>query len=171
MPALRWIVSVGSFAACLCGCASYQLGSTNGFQSGSKSIEVAPFLNETSEPRIGAAIVSALRRSLGQDGTYRLDTRGSGDIYVTGVVIRYEREGVSFQPNDVLTARDFRLRLVAKVRASDRNTGKPLLDREVAGHTSLRMQADLPSAERQALPLLAEDLARNITSLLVDGGW
>lgn len=120
---------------------------------------------------MSAAIVSALRKSLGQDGTYRLDTRGNGDIHVTGVVTRFDREGVSFQPNDILTARDFRLHLVAKVHASDRITGKTLLDREVEGHTSLRMQADLPSAERQALPLLAEDLARNITSLLVDGGW
>jgi hypothetical protein len=27
------------------------------------------------------------------------------------------------------------------------------------------------SAERQALPLLADDLAKQVTALLVDGGW
>ena len=39
------------------------------------------------------------------------------------------------------------------------------------GRTTLRPGADFSSAERQAVPLLAEDLARNITSLLVDGSW
>jgi hypothetical protein len=29
----------------------------------------------------------------------------------------------------------------------------------------------LTDAERQALPLLAEDLARNITALLTEGAW
>ena len=53
----------------------------------------------------------------------------------------------------------------------DRATGRVLFDRELIGKTLIAGQADRPSAERQAVPLLAEDLARNITSLLVDGRW
>jgi hypothetical protein len=30
---------------------------------------------------------------------------------------------------------------------------------------------DLASAEREAMPLLAEDLAQNITELLTEGAW
>jgi hypothetical protein len=30
---------------------------------------------------------------------------------------------------------------------------------------------DLPSAERQSMPLAATDLARRITALLADGSW
>jgi hypothetical protein len=37
--------------------------------------------------------------------------------------------------------------------------------------TLIRVGSDLTSAERQALPLLAADLARNITALLADGTW
>jgi hypothetical protein len=55
--------------------------------------------------------------------------------------------------------------------ARERVSGKVLFEREVHGATLMRVGSDLASAERQALPLLATDLARHITSLLVDGGW
>jgi hypothetical protein len=57
------------------------------------------------------------------------------------------------------------------VTAVDRTSGKVLVDREVGGRTTIRIGPDLTSAERQAAPNLAEDLARNITSVLVDGTW
>ena len=153
------------------GCVGYRLGPTNGMAAGEKSIRVNPFQNETTEPRLIEPVVAALRKSLQQDGTFRLNTRGESDIIVSGVLLRYEREGVSFQPNDILTARDFSVRLAARVTAVERTSGKTLLQREVLGRTTLRAGADLASAERQAVTLLADDLARNVTSLLVDGQW
>lgn len=116
-------------------------------------------------------VVSAIRKHLQQDGTYHLATRGAADIIVNGVLTRYEREGVSFQPQDILTARDFNIRVAARIMAVERATGKTILDREVTGRTSLRSGADFASAERQAAALLADDLARNVASLLVDGTW
>jgi hypothetical protein len=41
----------------------------------------------------------------------------------------------------------------------------------VTGYTLLRVGSDLTSAERQALPLLAADFARQVTALLADGSW
>jgi len=66
---------------------------------------------------------------------------------------------------------DYRLGLTARVTARDRSTGKLILDRPVTGYTLIRVGNDLASSERQALPLLAADLAKNVTSLLVEGGW
>lgn len=163
--------SAGLLAAGAGGCVGYRVGPTNGLAAGEKSIRVTPFQNETTEPRLIEPVVSALRKSLQQDGTYRLNTRGESDIIVHGVLLRYEREGVSFQPNDILTARDFSVRLTARITAVERISGKTLWQREVVGRTTLRAGADLASAERQAVTLLAEDLARNVTSLLVDGQW
>jgi hypothetical protein len=37
--------------------------------------------------------------------------------------------------------------------------------------TATEQVADLASAERQAVPLMAEDLARRFKTLLVDGTW
>ena len=158
------------FSALLAGCA-YQLGPTNGMAAGSRSIQISQFENQTYEPRLVQAVATALRQALQQDGTYQLATHNNGDVLVTGTLTEYHREPLTFEPRDVLTTRDFRITLVAKVTAVDRASGKTLLEKEVRGRTLVRTGADLASAERQSMPMLAEDLARNIASLLVDGSW
>jgi hypothetical protein len=155
----------------LCGCAGYRLGPSTGQPAGTKSIQVNPFANQTFEPRLGDAVTAALRKSLQRDATYRLATRDEGDIVVTGEVTRYDRSELSYRPSDILTVLDYRLTLTAHATARDRGSGKTILDKDVSGSTLLRVGADVTSAERQALPLLAEDLAKNITASLVDGSW
>jgi hypothetical protein len=162
---------VFSLAAVFVGCAGYHLGPTNGTRAGARSVEVRPFQNSTWEPRLSEAVTAALRKQVQQDGTYRLDTRGEGDLLITGRISRYDRTALSFQPTDIITARDFRLTLAAEVTVIERNTGRTILHRQVTGHTSVRVGHDQTSTDRQALPLLTEDLARNITSLLADGMW
>ncbi len=155
----------------LVGCAGYRLGPTNGNPAGARSIQVAYFQNETMEPRLSEAVLHALRKRLQQDGTFRLATQNDGDVIVTGAILRYEREAVSFQPADVITARDYEITLHCRVLAEERGTGKVLLDRVVRGRTTLRVGADQTSVERQSLPVLAADFARNAVDLLVDGTW
>ncbi len=153
------------------GCAGYKLGPTNGEAAGARSVQVDFFQNKTTEPRLSAPINSALRKAVQQDGTYRLNTKGDGDLIVSGAITQFYRSGVSFQPTDVITVRDYSLAIVASITVTERSSGKTLLQREVTGRTVIRVGADLGSAERQAVPLLAEDLARNAASLIVDGGW
>lgn len=155
----------------LTACAGYKLGPTNGLRAGEKSIQVVPFANQTIEPRLGDYSTAALRKQLQHDGTYRLSTRGEADIVLTGEVVQLRRIQLANQPRDTLTATDYSLNITAKVTARERLSGKEILSREVSGHTAIHIGADLDSSERQAWPLLAEDLARNITSLLVDGTW
>jgi hypothetical protein len=147
------------------------VGPVSGDVAGDRSIEVTPFASKVIEPRVGDAVTTSLRRQLQQEGTFRLNTRGEADIVVTGSVIEYDRSNISFQPEDILTPRDYRLRIRAHVTARDRTSGRILLDREVLGNTTLRVTPDLSSAERQAIPQAAEDLARNITALLTEGAW
>ncbi len=165
----------------LCGCAGYRLGPTNGMAPGSQSIQVSLFQNRTIEPRVSEAVASALRKNLQRDGTFTLNTEGDADILISGVITDYGRRPLTYQRRDVLSARDFRVTMTAKVKAVERLAGKVLLDREVTGTTMVRIDpeqknslgvgSDQSSVERQALPLLAEDLARRVTSLLVDGEW
>jgi len=158
-------------ALALTGCAGYRLGPSNGLTAGAKSIQVSPFVNQTFEPRLGEAVTAAVRKSLQRDGTYRLAMRHDADIVVTGEITRYNRFELSYQPNDILTVRDVKLTLTAHVTARECSTGNLVLDRTVTGETPIRTGPDLTGAERQALPLLAEDLAKKVTALLVDGSW
>jgi len=161
-------------AACgvaLCGCAGYGLGPSNGLAAGDKSVQVNPFVNQTMQPRLGDAVTTELRRSLQHDGTFRLATRGGADIVVSGTITRYDRHELNLLPNDVLTVSDYRVTATAQVTARDVSTGKVIFDRPVSGYTLVQVGSDLTSSERQAMPLLAEALAKNVTALLVDGSW
>jgi hypothetical protein len=162
---------VGLVLLLLMGCAGYKLGPTNGTAAGARSVQVAPFENHTKEPRLIDAVNTALRRHLLQDGTFQLDTQGGGDVVLTGAIVKFDRQGVSFQPNDIITIRDYYLTMTARVTAQERGTGKVLFNREVTGRATIRVGNDQTSAERQAVPILADDLARKATALLVDGSW
>jgi hypothetical protein len=155
----------------LAGCAGYKLGPTNGIPAGSRSLKIEPFANHTREPRVTEYLAISMRKLLQKDGTYRLETSGKPDILVSGEVSRFQRAGLAFQTNDTLTPSEYTLSLVARVVAVEVNTGKTNLDREVSGLTYIIIGSDQSSAERQAIPLLADNLARNAVSLLVDGSW
>src|SRR6266478_6417046 len=174
----HWSLVIGHFSAVLyctafgllvVGCTGYHLGPTNGLRAGERSVQVNPFINQTIEPRLSDALSVSLRKNLQKDGTYRLNTHNEGDIILSGTIVNYDRLQLSFQPTDILTPRQYRVVLTAQVTARERLTGKAVLNRRVTGQSTLFVGADLPSSERQALPLAADDLARNITGLLVDG--
>jgi hypothetical protein len=112
-----------------------------------------------------------MRKELQRDGTFRLATHEAGDIVISGVLTKYYRREVSLSPGDVITARDYDVSLTAQVTVRERASGQVVLDQPVTGHTLVRIGSDLASSERQALPLLADELAKRVTALLVDGNW
>jgi hypothetical protein len=158
-------------ALALTGCAGYRLGPANGMAAGEKSIQIRPFANATLEPRLTDAVTAQLRREIQRDGTFRLATHDDGDIVVTGKITRYYRREMSISTADNLTPVDFKVSLTAQVTARERSSGKVILDKTVFGSAIVRIGTDLTDAERQALPILAGDLARNVTALLADGSW
>jgi hypothetical protein len=170
MRAWCWLL-IGLLALSGSGCAGYKLGPVNGQTAGARSVQVNPFSNQTLEPQLGDAVTGQLRKQLQRDGTFQLATHSDGDIVVSGSVVGYHRQEVSLSPSDTLTVRDYRLEIRALVKALDRSSGKVLLDRTVTGYTLIRVTSDLTSTERQARPLLAADLAKNVTALLAEGSW
>jgi len=92
-------------------------------------------------------------------------------VQVSGEVRQYTRHGLGYLNTDVSTPENFRVDVVAHVTARDRISGKVILDKEVKGHTFVHVGNDLASAESEAMPLLAEDLALNIAELLTEGAW
>src|SRR4029077_4734359 len=121
--------SICAATVLLAGCAGYHLGPVNGGVAGEKSIEVFPFNNQTLEPRLGDAVTQALRERLQTDGTYHLATHEAGDIVVTGVILRYPRQPLSYLNTDIATAQNYRVSVVAHVTARERSTGKVLLNK------------------------------------------
>src|ERR1700742_4128715 len=121
-PLIRLSVCI-ALASLLAGCAGYTLGPTNGVVAGEKKIQITPFLNHTLEPRLGDAVTTAVRQNIQRDGTYRLATRGDADIVVTGVLTKYYRHELNFEPHDVLTVQDYRVSVTAQITARNTTTG------------------------------------------------
>jgi hypothetical protein len=153
------------------GCAGYKLGPTGETRAGERSVQVTSVANNTMEPRLGAAVGHALRKAIQHDGTFHLNTRGDADVVLQVEIVRYHRRGIAYQAQDTLTAEDYELTMDAKVVAIERRSGRQILQKDVTGRTTIRIGSDLVSVERQALPLLADDLARRVTGLLADGEW
>ena len=169
---MRPVIFLIFAAALLAGCAGYHLGPVNGAAAGAQSLELLPFNNEAlDEPRLGEAVTQALREKLQADGTYRLDTQGGGDIVVTGVITSYRRQGLSYLNSDASTTQNYRVNMVVHVVARERSTNKILLNKDVTAHTLVNVGSDLASSERQATPLLAQDLAGKVAGLLTEGAW
>lgn len=170
IPPLFPVLTCCMAIALLAGCAGYTLGPTNGVIAGDKKIQITPFLNHTLEPRLGDAVTTAVRQRIQRDGTYRLGTQGDADIIVTGVVTKYLRHELNFEPHDVLTVQDFRVSVMAQITARDVASGHTT-NWTTTAYTLVRVGSDLTSSERQAMPVLADELAKNVTDSLVDGSW
>ena len=160
-----------AIAVTVTGCAGYRLGSVNPVIPADQAVEVGLFQNATPLPGLAESVNASIRRELQRDGTFTLATGGDGDVLLTGSIDTYRRSPVTFQPRDILSVRDFEVELVTRVRAAEKATGQVLIDRELTGRTTVRLGGDLASAERQALPLLANDLAKQAVALLAEGGW
>ena len=169
--ASTFIAAVCIALCALCGCAGYRLGPTNALEAGAKSVQITPFLNHSPEPGLADEVTAAVRKSVQRDGTFRLATRGDSDLVVTGVINSYQRREISLSREELRTVRDYQVVITAQVVIRERATGKVLLDRAVNGDAVLRVGADLGASERQLVPQLADDLAKRITGLLVDGSW
>jgi hypothetical protein len=161
----------GLVALALTGCAGYRLGPVNNQTPGDKTIQITPFNNQTLQPRLGDAVTQSVRERIQTDGTFHLATHDVGDIVVTGVIRDYSRSAIGYLSTDAVTPEDYRIEAVVHIIARDTITGKVLLDKNVNGHTLVHVGSDLASAERQAMPLLAENLAQSITELLAEGSW
>lgn len=163
---------ISALSLCLLtGCAGYQLGPTGGRAAGSQSLQIAPFTNETREARVLDALTTALRRRTQEDGTFKLATRRDGDLVLSGIVTNYRRHELSFEPGDLATVRDYQLVMTVHATVVEQATGRVILEGETTGQTTIRVGTDLASAERQAMPLVADDLARNLLGKLADGDW
>lgn len=162
----------GWFACLLCalllpGCAGYKLGPVTKLDY--QSIAVPMFKNRTYQPQLEAQITNALIKRLQTDGSLAIRSTDDADTVLTCEIISYRRMMLRGRRIDTTVPAEFRLTIEARVEAHDRITGKVILPPTVvSGQAETLVGSDQQSAERQALPLIAEDMARRTASLLLE---
>jgi hypothetical protein len=149
------------------GCAGYHVGPVT--KTNFHSIAVPMFRNETLLPQLEAQISNAVIQRLQQDGSLQIEPRPRADVVLIGAVERYDRIALRSLETDAGVPREFRISITVRVEATDRRTGETVLkSTEVVGTSDVFIGEDQQSAEMQALPLVADDIAKRVAGLLVE---
>lgn len=147
-------------------CAGYKLGPAT--RPDYRSVAVPMFGNKTLHPQIEAQITNAILKRFQHDGTLRIESESVADVVLTGQITAYHRAAIRSARADTGTAREYRVTVTARVQARNRTGELVLKPTQVSGTAETFIGADLQSADLQALPLIADDLARQVVSLLAD---
>lgn len=167
MKPLLHLFGIAFLATFLAGCCGYRVGPISA--TNYHSVAVPVFRNATYQPQLEAETTAAIIRMFQNDGTLHVTSANEADIVMTGEIIRYDREDLRSLRNDTRKPREYRISLEAKVRVRDRRTGNLVLkDTVVRGTADTFIGTDQQSAEQQALPLCAEDLARKTVRMIVE---
>jgi hypothetical protein len=151
----------------LFGCAGYHVGPVT--KTSFHSIAVPMFRNETLRPQLEAQISNAIIRRLQQDGSLQIQSQPRADAVLIGTVVRYDRIALRSLHTDTGVPREYRISIAVRVEARDRRTGETVLkSTEIEGKSDVLIGEDQQSAEMQALPLLADDIAKRVAGLLVE---
>lgn len=160
----------------LSGCAGYHVGPIKPTRMAKVStVAVSSFKNDTLLPRVEVLLATALIKQFQLDGTYKIVRENDADAIIHGHLEQVIRTPARSVRGNVLLTREYILTLRCSYEVTDRATGAVLDRRSVIGRTTMfisgtsTIAADLTQDERQALPLAAEDLAKNIVSHLSEG--
>ncbi len=157
--------------AALAGC-GYKLGNLAGRElEGVKTVYVPVARNETYEPAISVLVTDALIRRLHADGTLRVARREEADATLAVVLKEIDRNPLRSARGDYRVTQEFRVNLRAEVTLTRKGGGIPIMNaRGFTGRTEYFVGRDPQEGERQAMGLVAEDLANEIV-LNVAEGW
>ncbi len=157
-------------------CAGYHVGPIKPARMAAvNSVAVPSFKNETLLPRVEVLLANALIKQFQQDGTYQVARDNDADAIIQGHLEQIIRRPSRSVRGNVLLTREYILALRCRYDVTDRRTGAMLFTRAAFGQTSFfvsgtdAIAADTTQDERQAFPLAAEQLAKDIVSHLSEG--
>lgn len=151
------------------GCSHYRLGT--GAPLAFETLYLAPVINQADIPQSVAPLSTELRESFLRDGRVRLvNTPDEADAILTLTLVNYQRGLLTSDPTDTARARKMGITLnaLATLTLTDRPTplfeNRPLLaERQLFTDAGRQLQA-----EYQLIPLLAETLAAQARSAVLD---
>jgi Lipopolysaccharide-assembly len=157
--------------ALLSGCLGYTLGPIPPtFMKGAHKVAVPIFDNKTYEPQIQTLVTDTFIKQLQQDGTYEIVGEDQADAVVRGTISGVTRVKARSVIGNVLASAQVRLIVKLHLQVVNPHSGAPLYPaRDFLGQTTYFVGNDLPTQERQAIPLAAEDAAEQAASFLTEG--
>lgn len=158
----------------LTGCSGYQLGEPAAAPASSSSVAPHPFsiyvpppANSSFAPQVHAPLAIHLRESLLRRGL-TLQAKNQADLLLFWEVTDYQQNRFSGTRTDTGRPRSIDLSLEVKAHIKHRQTGEQILPTKVfTARRRIISDSGLSEAQRQSLPTLADDLARQLADALV----
>jgi hypothetical protein len=165
---MRAFLCLGLVGLLLSGCSNYRLGT--GTELSVRTLYIAPVVNESNLPQAVAPVSAQLRETFLRDARIILvNTPDEADAILTVTLVRYGRESQVRQTVDTGLTRKFDVTLDAEVTLRDTSEKKSIFEnRKVQAVRQVFVDSGQLQAEYTNVPLLAEELAKNIRSASLD---
>lgn len=152
------------------GC-GYRLGNVVGENMRDvRTIYLPVVRNKTLEPNIHMIMTNELARRINNDGTFALGPEKGSDAIMEVSIVGVERQSLRRSITDVSDVEEMRITLTCEVTVTNLRRGERVLNKRlVSGSTDFFIQQNQQEAERQAIPLAAEDAAKKIIALIAEG--
>lgn len=174
------------------GCAGYKIGETKpSVYSHIHKIYVPTFKNDTLEPRAAVLVTNSVIKEILQDGSYQIvSSKENADAELKGTIMDVERRQLRGSQTDTLKTTEMSLFIVVAWGLYDTASGTKLeyseardlndanIDKtsnlrvmpgRVVGQTIQFVDPNFQLSERNALPVAAEDAARQLVGQLAEG--
>ncbi len=150
----------------LSGCGSYSLGT--GGKLPFQTIYVQPVRNNSFAPQISAPLTDYIVDRLQQHPGLKVVEDPSADVTLKTTVVDYRRTVGSTQASDTALAQSYILILGCSITLEDNRTGEEIMPaRLVTAKQQAFVNGGFLTAEYQAIPVLARDMAKNISNEVV----
>jgi hypothetical protein len=151
----------------LSGCARYQMGNHTEFPF--KTIYIQPVENKSFAPQSQAVISRLIAREFERDGRLLVTSKEAAEVTLITNLLEINRSFDASTEDDTRFARKIVITLVADCTLINTLTGKPYFsNREVLATTDTYTDSGHIQAEYQAIPVLSQRLASNISHLVLD---
>ena len=155
-------------------CANYRLGNTPKTQETQdvRILYVPTASNETDESDVSAPVTNAVLQEIDRDGTFRHARKDESDAVLEITIKKIERSPIQQSVQQYLTTLQYQLTLIIEYRLYSLKNKKEAISRtEIRGDTTFFVQGDQTESQRQALPLAAQNAAKNLIANLTNRGW
>ncbi len=135
--------------------------------TGLGTITIENLGNKTYQPGLEVLLTQAVRGEFIFDGTLKVVRKAQADLLLSGAVVSYILEPLSYAQDD--KAESYRLRIRAKLTLKNLKTDKVVWqDRIVEGDARYLLVGSLASTETQARGKALKNLAREIVRQTID---
>ncbi|WP_246186532.1 LPS assembly lipoprotein LptE [Methylacidimicrobium tartarophylax] len=156
----------------LTGCSGgYRLGAIGGKQMhGLRTIWIPTVRNKTIIPQLQSMVTNEIISAFDNDGSLRTVGPGEADAELDVTLTDFTRIPIRPELLDPLTTAEYRFVLIGSATLMNRKLGRNTINGVgVSGSSFFFTQINMPEAQRQVMPWVAQDFAKRVVTLVTEG--